>query len=111
MESKKELLRVGKLKKMLADANKRNEAIIVKLCNDLLPSVDVEGLTNEMFDLIVLKKIHSLAENATTLLKKKEQRIAEQEIYCISLLSFCFFDKLIEVSIEKKKVKIVDKRF
>lgn len=111
MESKNEIRKVGKLKKMLAEAKTRNESIIIKLYNDILPSVDVDGITNEMFDMILIKKIHSLAENATKLLKKKEQIIAEKEIYCISLLSHCFFDRLIEVSIEKKKVKIDDKRF
>ena len=104
MESKK----IEKLKKMLVDAETRNELIIVKLLKEIQPTI--ENVSDDVFDERIFNKINSLSERATTLLKKKEQTIAEQEIYCISLLSFCFFDKLIEVSIEKKKVKIIDKR-
>lgn len=110
MEVKNKIQGVIQLKKMLADAKKRNEAIIIKLCSDILPSVEVTGMTQQMFDMIVLKKIHDLAESATSLLKKRDQTVAEQEIYCISLLAFCFFDRQVQVTIDKKKVKIIDKR-
>lgn len=108
MEPKKDLKRLEKLKQMSADAIKRNDAIIVKLCNEILPTVD--GISDDMFDKAIEKKINALASSASDLLKKKQQTVAEQEIYCISLLSFCFFDRFLEASIEKKKVKIIDKR-
>jgi len=110
MESKNQILGVIKLKKMLADAKKRNEDIIIKLYCDILPLIDVSGMTQQKFDLIVFNKINDLADSATSLLKKRHQTIAEQEIYCISLLAFCFFDRLVQVTIDNKKVKIIDKR-
>lgn len=110
MEPKKEPRRLEKLKLMLSNAEKRNEPLIVKLCKEILPTVNTE-MTHDMFDNAIIEKINALAISATTLFKKKEKTIAEQEIYCISLLSYCFFDRRLEVSIDKKKVTIIDKRF
>jgi hypothetical protein len=109
METKNASVKMLKFKKMLADAERRKETMIVNLLNEIKPAIS--GDTSEVkFDETIFKKIQALVISATNRLKKKEQTVAEQEIYSISLLSVCFFDNQVKVSIEKNKVKIQDMR-
>lgn len=106
MESKK----VSILQKMLEDARKRDETIIITMCEDILPLIK-DVTSDREFEDVVFLKIQAMADAGTTLLKKKETVLAERQIYCITLLSHMFFNRLIEANIEGKKVVIKDKRF
>lgn len=108
MESKEEL-KIEKFKQMLKNAQKRNELIIIELLQEISSSLE-ENISNEKFDQIIFNKIQELSIKASTNFKKKEQKLGEQNIYCLSLLSHCFFNKLIETTIVKNKVKLIDKR-
>lgn len=109
MESKNASEKMQKFKKMLADAEKRNEKMIIDLLNEIKPSLEGE-ISHEKFDEVIFNKIQALVISASSKLKKKEEILAGQEIYFISLLSYCFFDNQIKVSIENKKVLIKDMR-
>lgn len=99
--------KVKKFKKMLIDANKRNETLILNLLNEIKPSIEDSMLESE-FERILLNKIQELTQFASANLKKKNKILADQEIYSISLLIHCFFIDKYKLSIENTKVKIVD---
>lgn len=94
---------------MLKDAAERNDVLTVKLLTDLRKDLP-DQYSADNFDNVVLNKIQLLAKSATTHLKKKEKTLGEQDIYCISLLSHCFFNNDIKVSIEDKIVTVEDCR-
>jgi hypothetical protein len=99
--------KVKKFKKMLIDANKRNEILILKLLNEIKPSIE-DSMSESEFDKILLNKIQELTLFASVNLKKKNKSIADQAIYSISLLIHCFFIDKFKLSIENTKVQIVD---
>jgi hypothetical protein len=106
MESK---TKADQFSKLLKDAVKQNDVLTVKLLTELRTSIPV-NLSQEKFDEVIFNKIENLALSASSLLKKKQKTLGEQDIYCINLLSHCFFNGKINVSIENTNVVVNDNR-
>lgn len=93
------------LEKAFKDAKLRNESILIYIYGVLL-SYTNSKMTNEEFEKETLLLMKERAKIATNYLKKNNSKLADQEIYCISLLSFTILDGRNKPNIDGKQVTI-----
>lgn len=97
--------KIAKLRKMVSEAVAKKEIAVNTVYSALNERMD-DNTTDEKFDILLVLFMNERAQFATTLLKKKNNALAEQEIYSLSLLSITFLNGRKKPYIEGNKIKI-----
>lgn len=94
-----------KLVKIQKEAVAKNEDILINVYSQLISRLD-SNMSVDEFELKIVLFMVERAALATTYKKKKNIKLADQELYCISLLSYQFLDGRRKPSITGNKVTI-----
>lgn len=91
-----------KLVSLHKEAIAKNEDMLINVYRILLDRI-VETISDEHFDDLLFIFIKERAALATTYLKKKEDKLAHMEIYCINLLKSTFLNNNYKLVVNGKK--------
>lgn len=93
---------IQKLKRITKESNLNNEQIL-SYFYDLVGKA-VETASEETFDAKLLEFMKQRVTYANKFVNKKKSKIVEEEIYCLSLLSYTFFNGRFKFAIENNKL-------
>jgi len=92
-----------KLKRLFKESTDRHEQILTYHYDMLMKSIGT-NTTDEVFDSSLRSFMDQRIKYINKFINKRKNRIVEEEIYCLSLLSQNFFDGKLKVAIEENKL-------
>ncbi len=92
-----------KLKRLFKESTDRHEQILTYHYDMLMKSIG-SNTTDEMFDSSLRIFMSQRIKYINKFVNKKRNKIVEEEIYCLSLLSQNFLDGKLSLSIEENKL-------
>ncbi len=99
-----------KYKKLLSlrkEAIAKNEDMLINVYGILIDRM-VATISDEDFNNLLVLFMKERAVLATNYLKKKEDKLAHKEIYCINLFNSTFLNNNYRIVVEGKKISITN---
>jgi len=94
--------KILKLKRLLKDASDNNQQIMSYYLNMVFEKI--KESSDQNFDVKLLNFMNERVAYANKFVGKKNNKVFEEEIYCLSLLSFTFFNGKYKPEIVENKV-------
>jgi len=95
----------SKLVSLRKEAIAKNEDMLINVYGILLDRM-VATISDEDFNNLLLIFMKERAVLATNYLKKKEDKLAHKEIYCINLFNSTFLNNNYKLVVEGKKISL-----
>jgi hypothetical protein len=94
--------KIGKLKRLSKESSTKNEQVL-SYFYDIVGSA-LSSTTEETFDEKLIQFMKERVTYANKFVNKKKSKIVEEEIYCLTLLSYTFLNGKFKVAIENNKL-------
>jgi hypothetical protein len=98
--------KIVKLKRLLKEATDKHEQVISYYFKLVLDRFNPSVITDEGFDKLLLEFMKERVAYANKFIGKKKNKVFEEEIYCLSLLSLTFLNGKFNPVIVDNKVSL-----